>query len=97
VSPGEGATVTVKLREIAGKGFDAYPGVIFTSDLATIGDQGSAWFYAILACQVDDASVKITVPDTVAIGTVVHVKAQVSMVNAACPDASSITITIPIQ
>lgn len=97
VSPGESATITVPLVEIAGKGFGWYPGVTFTSESATIDNPGSAQFYAILACQTLDASVGVTIPPSVAKGTVVKVKAQVSMLNEPCPDAPAITVSIPIE
>jgi len=97
VSPGEGATVHVKLAEIAGKGFSYYPGVIFSSDLAVVPDQGNAELYAILACQVDDMTAHIVIPANVAKGTVVHVKAQVSMLSNACTNGDSVTIPITVQ
>ena len=97
VSPGEGVTVHVRLSEIAGKGFNAYPGVTFTSELATVSDPGSAQLYAILACQVDELVTHLVMPAGVAKGTVVNVKAQVSMLSTACPDAYAITIPITIE
>jgi hypothetical protein len=97
VSPGESATITVPLVETAGKGFNFYPGVTFSSDVAVVPDQGAAQFYAIPACQSLDAVAGITIPPDVAKGTVVKVKAQVSMLGATCPDAFSITVSIPIE
>jgi hypothetical protein len=97
VSPGENATIRVPLIETAGKGFNYYPGVTFSSDVALVPDQGAAQFYAILPCQSLDALVGITIPPDVKKGTVVKVKAQVSMLNATCPDAFATTVSIPIE
>jgi hypothetical protein len=97
VSPGEGAVIHVNLSEIAGKGFSYYPGVTFTSDLAMVPDPGAGQLYAILACQVDDLAAHIVVPSSVAKGTVVHVKAQVSMLGATCTSGDSVTLSIKVE
>jgi hypothetical protein len=50
-----------------------------------------------LACQVDDLDTQVVIPADVPKGTVVYVKAQVSMLNQACPGAHAIMIAIPIN
>lgn len=98
LSAGESGTITVKLNEIAGMGFNFYPSVTFTSDELTIEDTGSAQFYAILPCSSMDATARVsflkkpsTTPSTAT------VKAQVSALGLDCPAAPSISIPISVQ
>jgi len=44
-----------------------------------------------------DVSAQIVVDSSVSPGTVVHVEAQVAMLNTDCPDAYAISIPIEIQ
>jgi hypothetical protein len=97
LSPGEGAVLHVKLRETAGKGFFAYPGVAVTADVPGVTTSMPDWFYGILACQVDDTSAQITVASSVAKGTTVHLKAQVAMLGKSCPGAPAIVVPVVIQ
>jgi hypothetical protein len=97
LGPGEKAVLTVKLDEVAGKGFNWYPGVLFSSDTISVEATGEAQFYAILPCQSLDASAQVSLLTKVDPGTVVHMKAQVTMLGMDCPDAPSIQIPIAIQ
>jgi hypothetical protein len=93
----ESGTLTVNLNEVAGQGFNDYPGVSFTSDVVSVDANGLAQFYAILPCQSEKASVQISLLTHVPPGTVVQMKAQVAMLGAVCPDAPSISIPIVIE
>lgn len=97
LSPGEGAKVTAKLNEVGGKGFNWYPGVIFTTDHPGVSVSAQDWFYAIFACQSMDVAATITVGSDVAPGTVVSLRAQVAMLNTDCPGAYAISVPIEIE
>lgn len=96
---GESAKVTVKLNEIAGVGFNFYPGVRFSSDsdALSIPAPDNSWFYAIFPCESYDASADIKLYMNMPKGVVMYVKAQVGMLNADCPDAPSIFIPVEIE
>jgi hypothetical protein len=94
--PGSVATLDVKLNEVAGKGFSAYPSVVFTSDNPGVTLSTGAQFYAILACETLDAPATLAVGANVAPGTTVTVKAQVAMLGATCPNAYAIAVPIMI-
>jgi hypothetical protein len=93
----ESAIVSVKLNEVAGKGFNFYPGVHFSSDTVSVASDGTDQFYAILPCQSVDASAKLTLLTQVTPGTTVHVTARVSMLGSDCPEAYGIDIPIEIE
>lgn len=93
----EKATLTVQLNEVAGVGFNFYPGVRFTSESISIPAPDNAWFYAILPCQSNEASTPIELLTDLPKGTIAHVKAQVAMLGADCPEAPFIDIPIQIE
>jgi hypothetical protein len=97
VSPGNSATITVRLSEVAGTGFNDYPEVKFSSDVGTVAWPGADAFYAILPCTSLEASGVVAIPSSVAAGTLVRVRAQVGMAQMDCPDAPSIVVPIQVQ
>jgi hypothetical protein len=97
LGPGETGVLTVKLNEVAGKGFNWYPGVTFTSDTISMEATGEAQFYAILPCQSVEANAQLSLLTKIGLGAVAHVKAQVSMLGMDCPEAPSIDIPIPVH
>jgi hypothetical protein len=97
LSPGEAGKLALKLNEISGKGFNWYPGVKFYSDVPGVFVKELDWYYAILPCQSFDTGATILVDTPVPKGTLVHVTAQVAMLNTECPDAFSITVPVEIE
>jgi hypothetical protein len=97
VSPGESAIITVRLTDVAGKGFTQYPGVKLSSDVAVIPQPESVVFYAILPCTSLEGGALVTIPSSVAAGTVVKVRAQAAMLGMDCPGAPSIVVLIQVQ
>lgn len=97
--PGAAATVRVNLNEVAGHGFNYYPGVKFKSDHPGVTVSEDNWFYAVLACESYEMTGSVTVADSVAPGTKVTITAQVAMLNSDCPKAHQIallqTVTAP--
>jgi hypothetical protein len=95
--PGSVGTLTVNLNEIAGVGFSAYPEVIFSSKDPGVTVTNGAQFYAILACQTVPSSTLVTIANSVAPGTTVHVVAQAGMLNGNCTNGYAITVPIVIE
>lgn len=94
---GENGKVSVKLSEIAGVGFNYYPGVRFSSDTVSIPAPDDNVFYAILPCDSYQATAQIQLLENAPSGVVTYVKAQVTMLNADCPEAPSILIPVEIE
>ena len=97
VDAGESAVLQVNLAEIAGLGFNHYPGVAFESSSAGVTVTANDWFYAILPCQTNQVSAQLTIASDVAPGTVVMITARVAMLNNACLDAPAIVIPITVH
>ena len=97
LSAGGKATVAVELSEIAGEGFNFYPGVTFTTDHAGVQVAYDDWRYAILACQTEKMTGTVTVSPDVPSGTVVTVTARAAMLGEECPDAPSTSLTLTVQ
>jgi hypothetical protein len=97
VSPGETAEIRVELSEVAGYGWNMYPGVDFTSDHPGVSVKWYDWYYAIFACQTHPAGANVVVAKDVAPGTQVTITARVAMLGAECPLARSIQIPLTIQ
>jgi hypothetical protein len=97
LSPGREATLAVDLEEVAGKGFDAYPGVHFTADVPGVTVTDAFDVFAIAACQTQRSSTRVTVNAGVPRGTVAHVVAQVAMLNRSCPNAYAITVPLLVE
>jgi hypothetical protein len=97
LTPGGTATLDVMLREVAGRGFDAYPGVICTSDVPGVTFSGGPDLFAILPCQMVHESCGIAVGSSVATGTVVHVVVQAAMIARSCPNAPAITVPLLVR
>ena len=94
---GETAILTVDLSEIAGVGFNAYPGVTFTTTDEGASVASNDWLYAILPCMVIELTGSVTVDASVAPGTIVTIRAQAAMLNTECPDAPMIEIPITVH
>jgi hypothetical protein len=97
LSPGEGATIRLSLREINGIGANWYPGVHFStpSDAGVVID-GSIDYYAALACDSLPIEGRVVLPADIPLRTVVVVRAQITMLNAECPLAFSRDILISV-
>lgn len=97
LSPGETATLQVNLNEVAGLGFNMYPGVAFESDHEGVNIHENDWYYAIFACQTHPASATIEVSPEVAPGTQVTLTARVAMLGQECPDTYAIEIPLTVN
>ncbi len=97
VEPGETATLRVDLSEIAGVGFNMYPGVTFTTSDVGVTVTANDWLYAIFACQVQSLAGSVAIAADVPPGTVVTIHAAVAMINSDCPDAPGIDIPITVH
>jgi len=97
VSPGEGFSLKVVLREVAGVGFGMYPGVKFESDQPGVSVQENDWYYGIFACASYDASAKGQVDASVKPGTVVTLTARAAMLNTDCPGAPALKIQLTVK
>lgn len=94
---GETAVITVDLSEIAGVGFNWYPGVTFTTADEGASVASNDWLYAILPCTVIELTGSVTVDASVAPGTIVTIRAQAAMLNTECPDAPMLEIPITVH
>lgn len=97
VEVGETAVLQINLDEIAGVGFNFYPGVNFTTTTAGVTVNHNDWLYAILACQNVPVSAQIAIGSDVAPGTVVTITARVAMLNNDCPDTYAVEIPITVH
>jgi hypothetical protein len=97
VEAGEAAVLEVGLRETAGVGFLAYPGVAFSTSTPGVSVTSDDWRYAVLACGVDRIAAKVTVGEDVAPGTTVTITARASMLAGPCPDAPSIDVVFEVH
>ncbi len=94
---GETASLTVVMKDTSGLGFNWYPGVNFESADAAVGVEADTWYYAILACMELPATATIKVAPDVLPGTVVNIRAQISMLNHECPEAFTLEIPVKVQ
>jgi hypothetical protein len=94
---GETGSLKMNLDEIAGVGFNYYPGVIFETAAAGVTVSSNGWFYAIFACQSNPMIASIAVGGDVAPGTVVTITARVAMLNHDCPDAYAVEVPITVH
>ena len=94
---GETGSLQMNLDEIAGVGFNYYPGVIFETAAAGVTMSSTGWFYAILACQSNPVIASIAVGSDVAPGTVVTITARVAMLNHDCPGAYAVEVPITVH
>lgn len=97
LSPGSKATLHVDLQEIAGRGFNVYPGVHFTSDHPGVAIKEDDWAYAILACQTHPFTATVTVDASVAKGTKVMLTSHVAMLGEDCPSAPSVALLVSVD
>jgi hypothetical protein len=97
VEAGETASLTVIMKDVSGYGFNWYPGVKFASKDPAVNVEADTWYYAILACTEQPATATIKVAPDAAPGTIVTVRARISMLNHECPDAFTIEIPIKVQ
>lgn len=96
VSAGEGATISVVIRENSGKGFMAYPGAKFSTDHGGASIAPDTWLFGIAGCETAVLSAYATFSNDITKGTVVNVTAKVAMLNGDCPDTSSLVIPIEV-
>lgn len=96
VTAGEGATITLTIRENSGIPFNWYPGILFTTDNGAAAIDQDAWLYAIAGCQATELSAHISFSNDITKGTIVNVKAMVGMLNAECLDTASVLIPIEV-
>ena len=94
---GETGSLQVNLDEIAGSGFNYYPGVIFETAAAGVTVSSDNWFYGIFACQSNPVIASIAVGSDVTPGTVVTITARVAMLNHDCPDAYAVEVPITVH
>ena len=97
VEAGEAAVLEVGLRETAGVGFLAYPGVAFSTSTPGVAVTSDDWRYAILACGVDRIAAKVTVAKDVPPGTAVTITARAAMLAGPCPDAPSMDVVFEVH
>ena len=97
LSAGEDATLRVNLNEVSGIGFSWYPGVNFASDDASVSIKAYDWFYAIAACTSYETRATIHVAPGATPGSIVHITAQVAMINVDCPHAPSLVIPVMLE
>jgi hypothetical protein len=97
VSPGDTIMIHVDLAEVAGYGWNMYPGVEFTSDHPGVSVTWNDWYYAIFACQTHAAGATVIVGNDVAPGSHVTITARVAMLGSECPSANAIQIPLTIQ
>jgi hypothetical protein len=97
LSPGESATLTVNLNEVAGVGFSYYPGVTFKTFDPGVAVKSEDWLYAILPCQSYPMNAYIELASDIKPNTVITIVAQVAMLNQDCPDAYAIKIPIEVH
>jgi hypothetical protein len=96
VEAGESATLKLNLNEVAGVGFNYYPGVIFETAAPGLTVSSEDWYYAIFACQTHPVTAHIELDSDIPPGTVAVITARVAMINQDCPDAYAIDIPIKV-
>jgi hypothetical protein len=97
LSPGEGASLSVTLNEVAGIGLSWYPGVKFVSDDADVTIKETDWYYAIAACKSYEVLATIQVAPNAKPGSIVRLTAQAAMINVDCPRAPALVIPVMIE
>jgi hypothetical protein len=92
ISPGETLDVRVDLNEIAGYGWNMYPGVDFKSDQPGVSVKWNDWYYAIAACErIAGATAVIS---TTFHGTQVTITARVACNTSVRPPTDPDPLTI---
>jgi hypothetical protein len=96
VSAGETLTLSVEWHETKGIGVNLYPGVQFFQLDDARTPVGADWRYAAAACETLRLSTPMVAPSGARPGTAYRVRAQVSELAGACPNAGAIDLSFSI-
>jgi hypothetical protein len=97
VNVGETVVLWVEMTEVAGVGFNMYPGVVFSTNDPGVTVTADNWLYAILPCMEVSLAGSVTIGPDVAPGTVVTVRAQANMLGAECTDTPFVDVPITVH
>jgi hypothetical protein len=97
VTPGEGATISVRLTETSGWSFVWYPGVRFETDHSGVELGAADYRYVLGGCETEELTTSAKFQASIPSGTVVHITAQAAMTQEECPSASVLDIPIRIE
>ncbi len=99
VSPGASATLYLTLRDVSGRGFSWYPGVVVESDPSEVEVQDSyGWLYALSPCEGAQLAIPVRFPEPLAPGTRVRFTARADVVqHSPCIGTHAATISVRME